>query len=513
LQKTLGLQRSAGDARAATETALRISEAVTDGKERAVRRREVAALLVAEGDFSRAAAILEKALVDNPRDEEVLLRVCEAYDRADRTKELEALLARTLSDLPPAQDKPAARKRRADLWDRLGSLRRGHDPAGAITAFERAVEADPERVTARVALAALYADRPEYGEAAQRNNRLLVMADVTNTDALRALAISYAEQGRIDSARCCYEVLDLLGVADGLDRAFLQANPPPDLKPEHPYSGSIEEADRIRYLAHPDARVLADVFASIWEGVPGLGKVTLESLNVSAGDKVSPISEQDIGKVYGQTSKALDNKRTNLYINWDPQFEGVALVIAPPPAIVIDQRLAGEDGPETRFRLGRALELSRPEYILAATIPPREFAALFSSVLKAFHPRHSRWRASEKSAEQVAKLKKLLPYKVAKRLAELLQENHETPFSSARWRAVVLETGARAGLLMCRDLRVAATILLREQAPDAAPDAATMRDQARAPGPLRELLRFAVSDEHFILREALGTSAGRAVAA
>jgi tetratricopeptide (TPR) repeat protein len=514
LQKALGLQRTAGAVREATETALRISEAVTDGKERAVRRREVAALLVAEGDFSRAAAILEKALVDNPRDEEVLLRVCEAYDRANRTEELEALLARTLPDLPPIQDKPAARKRRADLWDRLGSLRRRRDPAAAIAAFENAVAADPERVSARAALAALYADRPEYAEVAQRNNRLLVMADVTNTDALRALAISYAEQGRIDSARCCYEVLELLGAADSLDHAFMQTNPAPALKPEHPYSGAIEEADRVRYLAHPEARVLAEVFASIWEGVPGLGKVTLETLGVSAGDKVSPISEQDIGKVYGQTSKALDNKRTNLYINYDPQFEGVALVMSPPPAIVIDKRLANEaETPEARFRLGRALELTRPEYILAATIPPREFASLFSSVLKAFHPRHARWRAGEKSAEQVAKLKKLLPYKVAKRLAELFQESHETPFSSARWRTVVLETGARAGLLMCGDLRVAATIVLQEQEANARPDAETLRDVARIPGPLRELLRFAVSDEYFLLRESLGTSLSKAAAA
>jgi hypothetical protein len=365
-----------------------------------------------------------------------------------------------------------------------------------------------------VALTALYTDRPDYREAAQRNNRMLVMADITRTDALRALADTYAGQGRTDPARCCYEVLDLLGAAEPGDLAYLQAHPAPVLKPEDPYSGTIEEADRVRYLAHPEARVMAEVFSSIWEGVPGLGKTTLETLGVSAGDKVSPISEQDIGKVWGQTAKALDNKRTNLYINFDPKFEGVELVVSPPPAIVIDQRLSAEaESPETRFRLGRALELTRPEYILAATIPPREFASLFSSVLKAFHPRHARWRAGEKSADQVAKIKKLLPYKVAKRLVELLQESHETPFSSARWRAVVLESGARAGLLMCGDLRAAARILLREQAPDAQPDATVMREQARAPGPLRELLRFAVSDEYFVLRECLGTGVPKAAAA
>src|SRR5581483_2329046 len=120
--------------------------------------------------------------------------------------------------------------------------------------------------------------------------------------------------------------------------------------------------------------------------------------------------------------KALGNKRTNLYVNYDPAFRGVALVLAPPPAVVVDHDLAAAaESAEVRFLLGRALELTRPEYILAAAVPPREFAQIFASVLKAFHPRHARWRAGEKGAEQAAKLKKALPYKVAKRLAELFQ--------------------------------------------------------------------------------------------
>ena len=50
-------------------------------------------------------------------------------------------------------------------------------------------------------------------------------------------------------------------------------------------------------------------------------------------------------------------------------------------------------------------------------------------MLKAFHPRHARWRAGETGGanEQAAKLKKALPYKVAKRLAELFQEHETAP--------------------------------------------------------------------------------------
>jgi tetratricopeptide (TPR) repeat protein len=459
--------------------------------------------------------VLDKALADNPLDEQALAQAVEAYSHSDRADEIEPLLARVLPELPEVGDRVPARARRADLWQRLGETQRERDPDAAIVSLQRAVEADPERVNARLILTALYNGRPEHVEAASSNNRMLVLSDITRAETLRSLAAAYAREGRTDRARCCYELLDLLGGGQSEDRAFLAAHPAPVLKPEDPYATVIEEPDRARLLAHAEARVLSEVFSAMWEGVPGLAKVTLDSLNVSAQDKISPLSELDIGKLYGQIGKALGNKRTNLYVNYDPTFSGVALIAAPPPAIVVDQTLADAASAEVRFRLGRALELTRPEYILAATVPPREFAQLLASVLKAFHPRHARWRAGEKGAEQAAKLKKALPYKVAKRLAELFQENDATPFSSARWRAVVHETGNRAGLLMCGDLRAAAVIVAREQsgAAEAAPTPDQLREQARTPGPLRGLLRYAISEEYFTLREALGTGVSKAVAA
>jgi hypothetical protein len=148
-------------------------------------------------------------------------------------------------------------------------------------------------------------------------------------------------------------------------------------------------------------------------------------------------------------------------------------------------------------------------------VPPKEFAQLFSSVLKSFHPRHSRMRAGSQGSEQVAKLKKALPYKTSKRLVELFQQNDATPFSSARWRSVVLETGNRAGLLMCGDLRVAARLVLAgelKKVPDPLPPE-LLQEHARQPGPLRELLRYAVSDDYFSLRACLGTSVSKAAAA
>jgi hypothetical protein len=135
----------------------------------------------------------------------------------------------------------------------------------------------------------------------------------------------------------------------------------------------------------------------------------------------------------------------------------------------------------------------------------------FTAALKAFHPKHNRWRAGseDSAAEEAAKLKKALPYKLAKRIAEIFQEHADAELSCSQWRAAVLETGNRAGLLLCGELRAAVQVVLRESTVDV-PEVISqeyLREQAQKPGPLKELLRFFVSQEHFGLREILGTAA------
>ena len=50
---------------------------------------------------------------------------------------------------------------------------------------------------------------------------------------------------------------------------------------------------------------MAEIFSCLWEGAPGLIGQRLEDFGVSARDKVSPMSELDLGKIYGQVAKAL----------------------------------------------------------------------------------------------------------------------------------------------------------------------------------------------------------------
>jgi tetratricopeptide (TPR) repeat protein len=522
LEKTLKLQRSSGDSEAAAETSALLIDLVKDPRERAERRRDAALILAEHGEVKEAAALLDKALEENPHDEAALSALCDLADQLSPSFGLGEKLARALAELPEPADQPAARTRRARLWQKRGELLRARDPKGAIVAFEQVVALTPDQLPAREALAALYGDDPEHEAAAIENHKQLLDADITRSASLRALGAIYARRGLADRARCCHEMLALLGTATPSELAFLQANPPPELKPDDPYAATLDERDREQHLAHGEAMLMSEIFSCLWAGAPGLIGQRLEDFGVSARDKVSPMADLDLGKIYGQVAKALGNKKTALYVRADGAPDAVEIVVQAPPALVVGPALASEAATpaEIRFQIARGIELTRPEYILAAGVRPKQFTALFASVLKAFHPRHAKRRATtgDTAAEQAAKLKKNVPYKVSKQLVELFQGLGTTSWSSLRWRSVVHQIGNRTGLVLCGDLGTAVRIVIRDAGvlPDANGRSATpeeIRRIAVTTEPVRELLRFAVSDDYFYLREKLGTAIAKAAAA
>jgi len=511
LEKLLDLQRGDGAVSEAIATARRIASAVEDPVERAGRRREVAKLQMEIGEFSEAAAMLEKVLEDHPTDEAALHDLCAAYKQAGQAQNVATTLERLLPGLPQTSE-PLAERSRAGLWEELGNAIAERDLKAGISALEHAVALDTERLSARLYLAKLYAQHPDHAALALENHRALVQLDPTSEGSLRALAADHLASGQMDHARCCLELLDVLGLASQADLAVMDDHPLPVRHTDEPYAGSVGESERHAQVIHPRTRIVADVFAALWEGVPALSQATLDSLGVTAKDKVSAISDLDVAKIFSQAGKALSNQRAGLYVKPDADFEGIRLVSVAPTAIVIGKDYAENASvPELRFRIGQALELLRPEFVLAATMDPVALEDMFTAALKAFHPKHNRWRAGseDSAAEEAAKLKKALPYKMAKKIAETFQEHADAELDCSQWRASVLETGNRAGLLLCGELGSAVKVVLRESTVGVPGDISKeyVREQAQKPGPLKELLRFFISQEHLALREILGTAA------
>jgi len=253
---------------------------------------------------------------------------------------------------------------------------------------------------------------------------------------------------------------------------------------------------------------------TLWEGAPALFGQGLEAFGISAQDRISPVADMDLARVYGAAARVLGNRHTGLYMGWEGDAEKVRIACHAPPVIIcgpdVEQRTLGE----LRFLLGRALELTRPEYIIVSGLARGEFSQLFAAVLRAFHPRHSRRRSddSDPHARRAAQLKKDLPYRVSRKLVDLFGAKAHVEFNSALWRQAVQHSGNRAGLLVSGDLRAACRAILDEEldlegeakTEWSAEDFAGYLDRSDQ---LRELCAFAVSEEYFQARQALGVTA------
>jgi hypothetical protein len=137
----------------------------------------------------------------------------------------------------------------------------------------------------------------------------------------------------------------------------------------------------------------------------------------------------------------------------------VNIVVQAPPALVVGPRWRRTaKGAEVRFQLGRGIELSRPEYILAAGVRPKQFTTLVRERAARLPPAHARRATTtgDAAAEQAREAEEERPYKVSKQLVELFGALGTTSWSSLRWRAVVHHVGNRTGLVLCGDLKTAA---------------------------------------------------------
>ncbi len=485
-----------------------------DPEQRAPRLVQAADAAVALDEMDRAVAFLREALDIDPLDEAALLGLVDVYEQLGRFRDAADHLSEFLSRTEEVEIEDSEEwSRQAALYERLANIYKEglEDPRQAIEVFEKALELDPTRLSCRRKLSELYGDNPEYEERAFYTHQALLADDVRRHESLVAMGRILRRRNEVDKALCVIRALEVEGRADLDDLGYVAQHGPKPLGVSERWPGSLDDDDHISLLAHPNTKVMGEIFATIWEGAPALFGGGLERLGLSAQDRISPVADLDIAKVYSASARALGNRLTGLYGAWTGQYHGIAIACHAPPVVVAGPEVEEMPVAELRFRLGRALELTRPEYILSAGLEPEEFTALFAAVLRAFHPRHARRKLEESDpiALRALQLKKDLPYRVSRKLVSLFQAKAHVEFNSAGWRQAVQMTGNRAGLLVCDDLKAAVSVILAEDlgvASDATWTPDEFDEYLEQSLFLRDLMAYSVSEEYFQARKRLGQS-------
>lgn len=405
-------------------------------------------------------------------------------------------------------------QRRARLWNTLGEIAGDHldDPATALAACEAADALEPGDANREERLAKLYLevgpDRRAQAIAAQHR---LVARTPGRADPYRTLARLYGEAGEETRRAWALAALVALGEADQAEKQSYER-----WRPSEPMAakGRIDE-ELWQRLRHPDEdRAASALFGLVG---PHLARrvarrhaaVGLDrTLRIKTGEKQlgGPPSEWFTARAVRYAARTLDVAEPDLfYREEDPEpltvsclREGSALT----PALIAGGAFAKRADAGALFAIAGQVALLRPEWILLCALPTR---ATIEIVYRAAVALGGGGLAdatdvgiADAEAKRLARrLRGEISPEIPEQLAVLARDfaSRAEPVDLDRWAAAAELSIARAALLVSGDLVAAVAELSKEKA----------RDGSLPVGErTKDLLAWAVSEDHLALRAALG---------
>ncbi len=345
-------------------------------------------------------------------------------------------------------------------------------------------------------------------DAARKGHYDRLRAEPFHHASYHALFGLYEEAGWTDAAFCVASALAFLRKATPAQLAFVEELRRPDL----PRARQPLCEDTLRqHVAHPDQDLtLTCILGSIAPAVAVWRSV----------EPPAPLRPQDRSRVWTYPTPLT---RSLEYVQWvlgvlppdvfvRPQDQGDLCLMNTQrdehlhPTIVVFQNLSTRtDARELAFALGRYLfDLYPPHFCFVAL--DRSPAALRQVVMACLHGLGMPGLHDPKALAQIA-------HEVLGRMTTTAREPLRDlvgrliakgeAIDVRRWVAATELTGYRVGLLLAGDLRIAAKMILLEQAPLGVAAAISLRDK------LQDLVLYSISDDYFAARHSLGVDVRR----
>ena len=474
LHKLLERQHLAGDLAGSARSAELMASFGGSPTERAALHLQAAYDYVAAGDRVRARAAAERAVENDPYD---VGAVDLASQIAIEQSDVEAA-ANMLTRLLSAKDDrftATDAAHRALLSYRLGHARQTRgDTRQAIPAFERAVALSPESEGATLARRGLIEIVKAGDDPARKDTVAQHLAAITAQTGALADLVAWADelrrQNKLDATRATLEVAIACGHPPDLHQAaFLQSNKPYAMRDDESYKAAVApgEQEGRALITALEASPLAAIASTLAEAAQLMWPDLEEAFgrfNLSGARRVPAASHAAVVSIFPRLTTALGAGAVMLYQHDDAP--DVTVIAAGTPVIVLGPRLAAEGSavahPELRALLARAVELTRPEHLAFAGLPPRDATRLLTSVVRLFGPPALRDAVSALVTEDDVQrahdemVKGALAVKLRSRFELLLSNVPAEALDNSRYLAACHRDADRAALLLGGDANVIA---------------------------------------------------------
>ena len=460
------------------------------------------------GDLEEAQFTYELALELNPDDPEPLERLSLLLGRQGEFAELYALYANQLERFEERDSRG-----RAALLRRLAALLRdelGATPQ-ALETYLKVRDIRPNDVETHEALLSILLTEEHFQprEAMTSLQELLQLTEL-NEERLRQLLAFYTLLRHDDGIRQIMKMLDFCRCLSREESQQLRRTPDPVPTPQ---TGELTgQAYELYVRPNESHGALAELMAFVVTELTGAVYQSVVEHDVSTGDLISDAKGMSAASTFRDLRSVLGLEHVELYLK-KGGFKGIQIVMSRPPAIIIGEDVfKGMFNKEQRFVLGRALELTRPEYILTEAYSPFDFLTLFEALFERGDV-EERGRFDEGMQARIRgwheRLNEVLTPEREVRLLTLVAAIHkklsDRP-SAPQWRRIAQASSLRVGLMLAGDLQVAVKRLMREEERIQIPtirkcsDLQSAMDTSRD---LRELMRYALSVDFIAARDML----------
>jgi len=454
------------------------------------------------GDDARAIEYLNLALDADP-DRLEAFRAIDEILTTRKDWEAQAANYRHMLDRIKGRSAPELEYR---LYANLGEIYRSRlkQMDYAISAYSAASKIKPEERKVHEILAQLYEMTGDQLDRAVEEHRAVVNTAPLASEvaqSYRALRRLFLQMKEFDKALVTTGVMVALNMAEPAEAEFYESNMEPGLPW---FKGTI---DALRWESHlmskTENAILGRILQNLYQGLGAeLGAKELKDIGLKKKDEMDLEQKLLFVNVYKAVVKALGPLPHRVYR--DPSPVGLKVEFLTPPALVVGaDMLTGHDERETAFLVGRQLTYLHPMHFLATVKNMSELMVYIAAALKFRRPETPITTGAEFISEVVRLIERRMPQQqknmLMKLTGDLVARHPDMDFRAmfTDFFKDIERTSLRTGMLVCGKPDVVMGILRAEEV-----SFSGMPQRER----MEEVTRFAISEDHFILRRALGVA-------